>query len=173
MGLPSTLQDLVTVNSALSSYLGAWVSTDDLVDYLGTDTSLVIQTTGLAVQAGEDSEAWALISESETNSQTAADLESLSWVLLDDLVCDLTENAFVPVQSILIYRPGGSSGAAVYISLTDLDFTSGDVRFDHTLAFPYADIVGVSSDPGLCDDLGTATPPSENHPSDPHLDAST
>lgn len=159
-------------NLVLDSYLGTWASTSDLPDCLGSDTqSSVILASGLTVQAGEDPEAWVL-TEGETSSQTIADLESLSWVLLDDLVCGLTENAFVPTQSILLYQPDGSSNAAVYVSL--LDSTLAGLPLDHTLdSFFYADVVGVSSDLGTGNSFDTAIPPPENLALDPYASTST
>jgi len=177
-GLSSTLQGLSLGNSALSSYLGAWVSTDDLLDYRGADAlSPFILATGLVVRAGEDPEAWVLTGAPEgvTSSQTMADLESSSWVLLNNLVCDLTEDAFVPTQSIFIYQPDGSSNTAVYVSLADLDSTLTGLPLDRTPdSFLYADILGVSSDLGLGtgSGFGAAAPPSDLT-SDTYLNAST
>ena len=176
--LSSTLQGLSLGNSALSSYLGAWVSTDDLVDYRGADAlGPFIFATGLVVRAGEDPEAWVLTDASEgvAISQTMADLESSSWVLLNDLVCDLTEDAFVPTQSIFVYQPDGSSNTVVYVSLAGLDSTLGGLPLDHTLdSFLYADILGVSSGLGLGTGSGfdAAAPPSDLT-SDSYLNAST
>ncbi|KAF9645485.1 hypothetical protein BDM02DRAFT_510746 [Thelephora ganbajun] len=174
-GLSSTLQDLTVIDSALDLHLGTWISSDDLGNYLGTDTlSLAIPATGLAVRVGEEPESWVSILETETSSQAIADLESSSWILLDDLACDLTADTFVSVQSILVYQPDGSSDATVYVSLTDLESTLNALPLDHTLdSFLYTDIVGVSPDPGPGNDLGTATPLSESPSSDPYLDAST
>ena len=139
------------------------------MDYVGAETlNLAIPATGLVVQAGEDPETWVSIPEGKTSSQAATDLESLSWVLLDDLACSLTEDAFVPVQSVLVYQPDGSSNAAVYVSLTDPDSTLGVLSLDHTVAsLSYDDIVGVSSELGLGSDLVAAPPPSDDLPSDP------
>ena len=171
--LSSILQGLGTVNSA--SYSDAWVSIDDLVDYLGPDTlCLAIPATGLAVQAGEDLEAWTRIPEGETNSQPIADLESLSWILLNDLVCGLTENAFIRIQSILVHQQGDSSNPAVYVSLADQDSTLGGLPLDHTPdTFLYSDIAEASSNLGLGNDLDTVTPPPENLPTGPLVNAST
>jgi len=131
------------------------------VDYRGANSlSSFIPATGLVVRAGEDPEAWVLTDTPEgiSNSQTMVDLESSSWVLLNDLVCDLTEDTLVSTQSILVYQPDGSSNTAVYVSLADLD----GLPLDHTLdSFVYADII--SSDlglgPGSSFDAGT--PPSD------------
>ena len=146
------------------------------MDCRGADAlSPFIPATGLVVRAGEDPEAWVLTDTPEgvTSSQTAVDLESSSWVLLNDLVCDLTEDAFVPAQSILVYQPDGSSNTAVYVSLADLDSTLGGLPLDHTLdSFLYADIVGVSSGLGLGSGFDAATPPSDLT-SDTYLNTST
>ena len=175
--LSSTLQGLSLGNPALGSYLGAWVSTDDLVDYHGADAlGPFIPATGLVVRAGEDPEAWVLTdAPGVTSSQTMVDLESSSWVLLNDLVCDLTEDAFVSTQSILVYQPDGSSNAVVYVSLTDLDSTLSGLRLDRTPDFfLYTDIVEVSSALGLGPGSGfdAATPPSDLT-SDSYLNGST
>lgn len=146
------------------------------MDYRGAYTlSPFIPTTGLVVRAGEDPEAWVLTDTPEgvTSSQTMADLESLSWVLLNDLVCDLTEDAFVPTQSILVYQSDGSSDTAVYVSLADLDSSLGGLPLDHTPhSFLYADIVGASSNLGLGSgsSFDAATPPSDLTP-DSYLNA--
>jgi hypothetical protein len=171
-GLSSTLQDLATAYPVLDSHLGSWISSDELADYLGLGAlGKPIPATCLVVQASENPEAWVSIPDGETTSQTVADLESSSWVLLDDLVCELTENAFVSVQSILVYQPDESSNAAVYVCLTNPEST---LPLDHTLnSFHYTDITGVSSDLGLGNGLGTALLPSENTSSDPHLNAPT
>lgn len=174
-GLSSTLQDLATTYPFLDSYLGSWVSSDDLVDYFGVGAlGQAIPTTCFVFQAGEDPEAWVSIPDGETSSQTAVDLESSYWVLLDDLVCGMNQNAFVPVQSILMYQSHESSNVAVYVSLTNSESTLSTLPLDHPLdSFLYADITGVSSDPGLGNGLGAATLLSENLSSDPHLDAPT
>ena len=175
VGLSSVLQDLATVNSALDSDLGAWISSGDLGGYLGTDTlDLAIPATCLVVQAGETPDAWVSIPKEETSSKAIANLESLSWILLDDLVSGLTTDALIPIQSILVYQPDGSSDAAVYVSLEDCDSTLNTLPLDHTLdSFLYTDIVGVSSDLGLGDGFDTITPPAENPSSDHSLDVST
>jgi len=173
-GLLSTLQGLATANSDLDSYLGAWVSSEDLVDHLGADTLyLAVPATGLVVRAGEDPCAWVSIPEGESSSQAIVDLDS-SWSLLNDLVHGLKQDAFIPVQSILVYQPDGSSEAVVYISLTDPDSTLSALPLDYPLdSVPCTDIVGVSSDLGLGNKLNTATSPSENSPLDAYLGAST
>ena len=174
--LSSTLRGLAAGNSALGSHAGTWVSTNDLAGCLGADASSpFIPTTGLVVRAGEDPEAWVLTNtpEGATSSQTVADLESSSWVLLSDLVCDLTEDAFVPTQSVFVYQPDGSSNAAVYVSLTDS--TLGGLSLDHTPdSFLYTDITGGSSDLGLglSSDLDAAKPPSDLA-LNPHQNASS
>lgn len=170
--LSSTLRGLGAVNSALDSYLGAWVSIDDLADYHGSEAlGPVFPATGLVVQAGEDPDAWVLIPEGETSPQALADLESSSWVLLDDLVCDLTEDTFVPIQSIFVHQPDESSNPAVYVCLADPDSTLGGLSLNHTLdSFLYTDIAGVSPGPG--NDWDTAASP-ENPDSDLFLNTST
>lgn len=173
--LSSILQDLATVNSALDSDLGAWISSGDLAGYLGTDTlNLAIPATCLIVQAGEDPEAWVSIPKEETSSQAVANLESSSWILLGDLASDLTTDALIPIQSILVYKPDESSDPAVYVSLEDCDSTLNTLPLDHTLdSFLYTDIVGVSSDLGLGDGFDAITPPAENPSSDHSLDVPT
>lgn len=145
------------------------------MDSLGVGTlDQVVPVTCLLVQAGENPEAWVTIPDGETSSQTAVDLESSYWVLLDDLACGLTENAFVPVQSILVYRPDESSNAVVYVSFTNTESTLATLPLDYSLhSYLYTEITGVSSDLGLGNDLRTALPPPENLSSDPHLDAPT
>lgn len=171
--LSSTLRDLETAYPAIDSYLGSWVSSDDLEDYLGMgNLGQVIPATSLVVRAGEDLETWVSFPKGETTSQTASDLESSSWVLLDDLACGLTENAFVPIQSILVYQPDEPSNAAVYVSLTNPDSTLSTLPLDHGLdSFLYTDIPGVSSDLGLGSGSGAALQFSENPSSDLHMDA--
>lgn len=135
---------------------------------------MAIPATGLVVRAGEDPEAWVSIPEGEASSQAVADLESSSWILLNDLISGLTADAFIPVQSALAYQSDESSDAVAYVSLEDHDATLGALPLDHTLdCFLYTDIVGVSSDLGLGNGLDADTLPTENLPSDPHLDAST
>ena len=157
---------------ALDSYLGSWVSSDELADYLGVGTA--IPATCLVVRAGEDPEAWVSIPDGETSSETVANLESSSWVLLDDLACDLTETTFVAIQSIFVYQLDGTSDTAVYVSLTDSESTLSTLPLDRTLdTFLYTDITGVSSDLDLGNGSGGTMPPSENLISDSHLDAPT
>lgn len=171
--LSSVLQGLGT-NSALDSYLGSWVSSNDLASYLGGESlGQIVSAIGLVVQSGEDPEAWVCISD-ETSSQTTTDLESSSWVLLDDLACGLTKDASVPVQSVLLYQPDGSSATVIYVSLVDTQSTLSTLSLDHPLnTFCYADIPGTSSDLGLGydSDLTTALP--GNLSSDSRLDAYT
>jgi hypothetical protein len=176
-GLSSTLQSLATTNSALDTHLGSWVSSGDLADYLGVgSSSLVIPATDLIIRVGEDPEAWLCIPDGETSSgsQTVANLDSSSWVLLDDLTCGLAENSFVSIQSVLIYQQEGSSDVTVYVSFADPEYTSSTLPLDYTLdSFLYTDITGVSSDPGLGNGLDTATPPSENLSLDSYVDVPT
>jgi hypothetical protein len=173
-GLSSILQALATAYPVLDSYLGSWASSDELVDYLGPGAqSQAFLATCIVVRAGEDPDAWVSIPNGETSSQTVADLESSYWVLLDDLVCGLTENAFVPIQSILVYQPDGTSNAVVYVSLSNTESTLSTLPLDYNLrSFLYADITGVSSDLGFGNDLAV-TPPSENLTSDLHSDTPT
>ena len=144
------------------------------MDYPGVGSlGWAIPATCLVVRAGENPQAWISIPDDKTSTQTVADLESLSWVLLDDLACSLTEDAFVPVQSILLYQPDKSSNVVVYVSFEDPDSTLNTLTLDHTLDyFLYTDITGVS-DLGLGNSSGAALSPSENLSSDPHLDGST
>lgn len=170
--LSSILQSLGT---ATDSYLGSWVSSDDLASYLHTGTlNQAMPATSLVVQAGEDPDAWVCIPDDETSSQTVAGLESSSWILLDDLLCGLTEDAVVPIKSVLLYQSDGSSGAVAYVCLADSQSTMSTLHLDHPLdSFLYTNIPGVSSDFGPGNNLDTATSFSENLSSDPHLDAST
>lgn len=166
---------LTSLDSVLDSNLGTWVSSDELVNYLGTDVlDLAIPATNLVVQAGEDAKAWVSIPKGGTDSQ--ADLESSSWILLDDLVPDLTASTTLPIQSVLLTQPHGSSDAVVYVSLEDQDSTLNTLPLDHPLdSFLYSDLVGVTSatsDLGLGDDSDAATPPAESPSLAPHLDAS-
>lgn len=138
------------------------------MDSLGAGAlNLALPASDLVVRAGEDYEAWVSIPDGD---QAIADLESLSWVLLNDLACDLTESASIPVQSILVYRLDESSDATVYVSPTDIDFTLTHLPLDHALDTSlYTDIVAGSSDLGLGNDSNTAT----SLYSATHLDAST
>ena len=172
--LSSVLQGL-GANSALDSYLGSWVSSSDIASYFGTESlGQVISATGLVVQSGEDPEAWVCISDGKTSSQTITDLESSSWVLLDDLACGLTDDASVPVQSVLVHQPDGSSDAVVYVSFADIQSTLSTLSLDHPLnTFCYADIPGTSSDLGLGYNSGLTTTLPENLSSNSHLDAYT
>jgi hypothetical protein len=165
---------LPSVDSAFNLDSGTWVSSDDLVNYLGTDVlNLAIPATGLVVQAGEDTEAWVSIPENKPSSQAIADPGTSCWVILSDLVSDLNADASVPLRSILITQPDGSSDAVVYVSLEDNDSTLSALPLDHTLdSFLYTDIVGVSSDLGL-GDFPDTTPPTENPSPVPYLDTST
>lgn len=173
-GLLSTLNGLALVNSAFNLDSGTWVSSNDLVNHLGTDVlNLAIPATGLVVQAGEDTEAWVSIPENKPTSQAIVDLGSY-WITLDDLVSDLSADALVPLQSILVTQSGGSSDVVVYVCLEDPDSTLSALSLDHSLdSFLYTDIVGISSDLGLGNTLDTTRPPSENPSPVPHLDAST
>ena len=166
---------MTSVNSAFNLDSGTWVSSDDLVNYLGTDAlNLAIPATGIVVKAGEDTEAWVSIPENKTSSQAIADLWSSYWIILNDLLCDLNADALVPLQSILVTQPDGSSDAVVYVSLEDHDSTLSALSLDHTLdSFLYTDIVGVSSDLGLGNTLDATVPPAENPSPVPYLDAST
>ena len=167
--LSSILQSLGTDTD---SYLGSWVSSDDLASYLGTPNQ-AMPATSLVVQAGEDPDAWVCIPD-KTSSQTVAGLESSSWILLDDLLCGLAENYIIPIQSVLYYQPDGSSDAVAYVCLADPQSTMSTLPLDHPLdSFLYTNIPGVSSDLGPGNNLDTAASFSENLSSDPHLDAST
>ena len=174
-GLWSTLQGLTTDGVVPDSCAGPWVSSDDLADYLVAGTlSLVVPATAMVVQAVENPETWFSILDGETSSQSVADLESLSWVLLDDLTCSLTDNALILIQSILVCQKDGSSNPAIYFSFTDPKSASSTLPLDHTLhSYSYADILGASSDLGLGNSSGAAKPPSDVFSSDPHLGAST
>lgn len=162
--LSSTLQYLATAYPTLDSYTGSWTSSEELADDLGLGAlDQVISATWLVVRADEDPEAWVSILDGETNSQTEADLQSSTWVRLDDLACALTENTLVSLQSILIHQPGGSSDTSVYVCLTNPESTLSTLPLDHTLdSFLYTEIPGVSSDLDLGDGLRL---------SNPHLDA--
>jgi len=169
---------LTSVDSVLDSNLGPWVSSDELANYLGTDNlGLAIPATDLVVQVGEGAEAWVSIPEGGTNSQAIADLESSSWIILDDLLCDLTANASLPIQSVLVTQPSGSSDAIVYVSFKDQDSTLSTLSLDQPLdSFLYTDIVGgtsATSDLGLGNNPNAAAPPAKSPPLIPHLDAST
>lgn len=161
---------MAPADSTLNLDSCTWVSSDDLVNYLGTGVlNLGVPATDLVVRAGEDAEAWVSIPEIKANSQAVADPESC-WVMLSDLVSDLSADALVPLQSILVTQPDGSSDAVVYVSLEDHDSTLSTLPLDHALdSFLYTDIMGVSSDLGLGDTLDPTTPPIGNT----HLDDST
>lgn len=161
---------MASVDSAPNLDSCTWISSNDLANYFGTDVlNLAVLATGLVVQAGEDAEAWVSIPEIKANPQAVADPESC-WVTLSDLVSDLNADAWVPLQSILVTQPDGSSDAVVYVSLEDHDSTLNALSLDHTLdSFLYTDIAGVSSDLSLGDTLDPTTPPAGN----PHLDVST
>ena len=171
-GLSLALQGLAPTHPVLDSYLGSWVSSDELGSHLGlASQGQVISTTCLIIQAGENPETWVSIPDGEISSQTVTDLEFSSWVLLDDLACGLTENAFVPIHSILLYQPDESSNVAVYVCLENPESTLSALPLDHPLdSFLYADITGISSDFGLGDVPDATAPPAENLTSDLHLD---
>lgn len=132
---------------------------------------MAIPATCLVVQTGQDAQAWVSFPEDETSSQDVADLASLSWILLDDLVSDLNENSFVLLQSVLVAQEYGSSDTAVYVSLEDANSALNALSLDHIPdSFLSTDILGVSSDLGLGKESGTVT---ENPSLVPYLDAST
>ena len=160
-GLSSTLNSLTSVDSVLDPALGNLVACDGLANYLGADAlNQAIPATDLVVRTGEDAGTWISVPASGTSSQSAEDLAASSWVLLDDLVSDLKADTTVPLESVLVTKPNGSSNTVTYVCLKDSGATLNTLSSDHSLdTFLYTDIMGLSSDLGLGYDLDVSTLP--------------
>lgn len=130
------------------------------MDYLGADAlNSAVPATDLVVRTGNDAGTWISIPAGGTSSQSADDLVSSSWILLDDLVSGLKADTVVPLESILVTKPNGSSNTVTYVCLDNSDATLSTLSLDHPLdTFLYTNIMGSSSGLGLGYDSDVSTP---------------
>ena len=129
------------------------------MNYLGADAlNQAIPATDLVVRTGNDAGTWISIPAGGTSSQSAEGLISSSWVLLDDLVSSLKADTTVPLESVLVTKPNGSSNTVTYVCLKDPGTTLNTLSLDHPLdTFLYTNIMGLSSGLGLGNDLDVST----------------